>query len=428
MPNLLKTVVLLTAVSFIAASTEPFHEKFVVHEWGVQVLGHAHQSPLLSPPGELIAGLPKFVGRGQPLRYQLFGWDKPVIHLYGPEGTEVSVKVQTPLGLPLAYYPIPNLESGKTWGSSAKVMSSGWLRYDFDMQWSGKLRRAAPTNLPDVLADHWWHTAREIPSAYFQTAKGSERFLFYEATAAQAPVITATIDQRAITLKNDYKEVFGPVVILANDGTGLRGVTKKWIPPGHPVHCPESELRPWTEAEALEAFRRQWIALGMSTAEATAIVSIWKTDLVNRLGVLVVSPMPREIYDRMFPITISPRPDELVRAGLVFDTLAGQGKRLNWLPGLSATLHKKSHGLTDADPKIRKRSESAFLMAGDLALSILETLGMREARLAVIARELDVRIRASQKARAKTARPTKGNAAQMVEAFETPPPKLRRRK
>ena len=37
------------------------------------------------------------------------GWDKPVIHFYGPEGLKVEVKVETPEGKPVAYWPKPQL-------------------------------------------------------------------------------------------------------------------------------------------------------------------------------------------------------------------------------------------------------------------------------------------------------------------------------
>lgn len=82
--------------------------------------------------------------------------------------------------------------------------AAGWLSFSSDMKWSGQLRTVAPKNMPKLSAEHWWNVARGIPSAYFQAASGSERFLFYEATAAQRPVITSKISDLAIELKSSY--------------------------------------------------------------------------------------------------------------------------------------------------------------------------------------------------------------------------------
>ena len=342
-------------------------EKFIVHEWGVQVIGKADGNQILTAPAELLDDLPEFVGRNSvPLRFNAQGWDKPVIHLYGKDGMEVSVNVATPTGVPLAYYPLPVIGKGEMAGSSEEAMMFGIFHFADGLGWRGKLRRDEPDNLASPGRGHWWDVARSIPSSYIETERGAERFLFYEATAEQKPVISAEIALGQITLTNSHKEAVGPVVILVNDGTGVRGLMRAEIPGGKSTLIAEGEFGEWAEETIVKNCRQQWSALGMSETESSAIVEIWKKDLVNRLGVLVISPMPRELYDAMFPITIDPMPDELVRAGLVFDTLPGQESRSAWLPGLSAHLRKLGLQLTSGDD-----AERAFLSAGDLAAEIL---------------------------------------------------------
>src|SRR4051794_15189872 len=92
---------LFTVVAIIGASMsyarpcradEP--SRFVVHEWGVLVLGRSEAGTELGPPERLPAGLPPFVLRHdvayKPKR-QDHGWNKPVIYFYGPEGLGVKV-------------------------------------------------------------------------------------------------------------------------------------------------------------------------------------------------------------------------------------------------------------------------------------------------------------------------------------------------
>ena len=139
------------ALSLLLVAPLATAEKLVVHEWGVQVLGTAHDTAILAPPGELIEGLPRFVGRNEvPVKFTAQGWDKPVLHFYGAEGTRVRVRVSTATGAPLAYYPVPILTKGELFGGSGKRMLAGILNYAAGMEWEGTLRGAKPVSVPDA--------------------------------------------------------------------------------------------------------------------------------------------------------------------------------------------------------------------------------------------------------------------------------------
>lgn len=391
--------------------------KFIVHEWGVQVLAQAHGESVLSAVPELLTGLPEFVQRNKiALRFKYQGWDKPVIHFYGAEGMKVSVKVGTPSGIPLAYYPLPEVGKGVAYGRDSKRMGAGQFNFASGMEWSGTLHKEAPKDLPEPMAGHWWNTAREIPSAYFQTLVGSERFLFYEATAAQKPVVTAKVGAAEIEVTNRYFEAVGPVVILFNDGSGLRGAELKIIPGGGTIRIAKADVKRWTDEKVLDASRRQWSALGMSEAEASHITKVWKEDLLVRLGVLLIAPMPRPLYDKMFPIEILPKPDEMVRAGLVFDTLEGQQERIGWLPALPATLRKVGQNLASPEFSVRTKSRNAFLATADLGLGILAELAKSEnPEIRVIAEDLAGVIRSGEDLGPNALHPSNENSEGLIE-------------
>jgi hypothetical protein len=56
--------------------------------------------------------------------------------------------------------------------------------------------------------------------------------------------------------------------------------------------------------------------------------------------------IPRSVYDTMFPITIEPKPDQLVRVGMVFQKL----NALDWLPRLRTKLERLHTALESKQP------------------------------------------------------------------------------
>ena len=413
-------LLLALCLSFAALPLATTAQELVVHEWGVQVLGRAAGEPILTAPSELIAGLPRFVGINDavaPTRFNAMGWDKPVLHLYGDDGLEVSVKVSTPLGVPLAYYPPPKIETSKIAAQSRRKMIAGELEFATSLHWRGQLRTAAK-DLPAVPDEHWWRSAREIPSSYFVSEAGSERFLFYEATALLKPAISSTISAAAITLTNRHDAAVGPVVVLVNDGTGIRGGEIPTVGAEGEATLARTALQKWDSERALDACRRQWQELGMSKAEADAIVEVWKSDLLGRPGVLVIAPMPRSLYDQMFPIEIKPEPTELVRAGLVFDFLPGQAARADWLPELTLTLLRTGNDLEADTFKKRQAARREFLAAGDLALGVLdELMNSNELETRAAAKKLTAQIRAAADLGLSVRRPDEFNAERFVETL-----------
>lgn len=153
---------------------------------------------VLTAPRELLEDLPAFVIRHEKdfaPQKEFRAWNKPVIHLYGPEGLNVSVQVVTAQGKPTAYWPKPQLMVTTSWR-----MGSG-ITEVMGLKWTGTLSAKDAAQAAPVDDKHWWKIARDIPSAWIQTSGGNERFLFYEGTAVQEPVITVELTKETITLK-----------------------------------------------------------------------------------------------------------------------------------------------------------------------------------------------------------------------------------
>ncbi|MCW8132868.1 MAG: hypothetical protein KIS92_21150 [Planctomycetota bacterium] len=381
------------AWSLRAADEEPF----IVHEWGVMVRSSvlvASTNPaemrlvraapeggkpaaLLSAPNELFSEMPAFVARHDAVyqpKAQYRDWNKPVIHFYGKEGLAVEARIRTPKGHPIAYYPKPKLIEETFW-----MMGSG--RTDaVGMIWSGKLSKQPTGGEPKAPEGHWWNAARTIPGMYFSGEGGAERFIFWEASALQEPLVAASVAADALDLKNAHEDASGQVLVVVNDGTRRGWAVVKDVPGKGSVKVPKDEIfqaAPGDDA-LLAAARAQWESFGMTREEAAAIVEIWKSDLLASRGFLVVSRMPGKVFDAIFPLEVLPKPDALVRAGVVFDAVPGEAERIGWLPELKKDMAAWSKQLEDENFEVRDRAVRAFAQVGDLAAPVLEALAKSE--------------------------------------------------
>lgn len=162
--------------------------------------------------------------------------------------------------------------------------------------------------------------------------------------------------------------------MLVNDGKQRWGRLVVQLPAKSRTVLERAELlaKPWSDEETLAACRKQWVMLGLSTEEARALVEIWKDDLMERPGFLVVSAMPRPTFDAMYPLTIVPAPNELVRVGMVFDHLPGEPERLAWVPELEQAMGAWHADFENENFETRKAAAARFAQLGDLAQPFLE--------------------------------------------------------
>jgi len=63
----------------------------------------------------------------------------------------------------------------------------------------------------------------------------------------------------------------------------------------------------------------QPMARGLTAAEAQSLLGAWRHDLIEAPGDRRIYFLHRADYDRMLPLTITPRPSQLVRVGLVIE-------------------------------------------------------------------------------------------------------------
>ena len=281
-------------------------------------------------------------------------------------------------------------------------------------------------SLPPVAAGHWWQRCREIPGRYLSTATGNERFLFYEGASCCDPTVTTSLWRNELTCYNHHgKQLDGPVVVIVNDAGAIRFAAQTLSGTWFKTQRSSPAFQDGGEhGEALlAACRAQWETCGMNADEARMIVDVWREDLLKRPGFLVISRMEPADYEAMFPLTITPKPDQLVRVGLVFDTLptVSAADRLAWLPRLSVAMSQWAAALAGADGPQRNEAITELAHVGDLARPLLDRLRVgSDARVRAAVLDLLGRLQPPTVIETQAQKPDGINVEQLGEPAKSP--------
>lgn len=265
----------------LAAMRLPPRDPFIVHEWGVvTVADGATWARLRSAAGEG-ENLPPFVTTwsgavGQAIEnWKNMPVRKPVVHFYSKQKRAVELRVRVPTGRPEAWWP-----AAKEFGPKPDLPRRGIIRLgelekfpdaasvkpeNGLLHWSLTVDPDIdPATFPDVAADHWWATARKIPS----TPVAGDRFVFYDALCPFDPGPTEP-NVRVVDGKVD-------------------GVTP-------------------------DDFEKLLRDAGLFEEEAARVTEIWTPEFFETDGARSLTVVPRETIDALLPMEIAPAPDELAR-------------------------------------------------------------------------------------------------------------------
>jgi len=285
-------------------------------EWGVWKMHAGHVTSL----EELAAELPPFVHRGRPsatppptavpvVPYHPVQARKPVLYLYSSEvcrATGVQIHVGLRVGGSTLYYP------------QATASHHG---LDFrGVLYPAQLTRdcPTPTGMPRAPRGHFWNDLRAVPASVFETSSGeAEHFIFYDAlTDLRVPfVFYGAGEHGSVSARPGRQPQVGvdDVVYVVHGGR-----YRRLVPSGpSPTPIAGGDSRPMQTLEG--ELRSQLLARGLTADEAQSLLATWYPDLIEAQGHRRIYFVDRADYDAMLPLTISPRPRQMVRVGLVID-------------------------------------------------------------------------------------------------------------
>jgi hypothetical protein len=394
----------LLLIFFLTAACEPVKEKgpeeavskgLEVHEWGVY---RAHQD------GEMVnadmraiwAGLPPFVygqvdGRKLPIHYQdLRITDKPVIFFHTPQAVTVDLRIDFPGGMPGVWWPgtlRPALRDGKLLGDGTVDKPHKSLEWRLNV----KAQRGIPTGkvpLPSVKAGHWIETLRAVKADDVYAHVGEEelgqeheKFVYYDGLLPRGKWAEIAVEKEKIVVSNRADFPLLDLAVVDNRKPDQPRVARlaRFDAKTDKKTLDFNDADPKMFAdEAVKTLTKQLKDAGLQEDEGQALAVLWKTDLFQTEGVTLLYRLPQEEYDRLLPLTMKPRPEKLVRVGLVvhahcepdlaekvkglvtdldsddFQTRQGAHKRLEGL-GQAAFIHMLRLREQAKSPEVKKR-------------------------------------------------------------------------
>ena len=309
-----------------AAPAEAVAEQgeFVVHEWGTFTAVQSSEGEYLEGLHHEEEALPPFVhqleysgvdraraSKGlaylpEPVTQKM---ETPVIYFYVDEPTQIDVSVQFPQGVVSEWYP-----QAESWtpGMPMDRLAEG------SMDWKVQLSDE-PAQMVPVAADDIWAPSRQVPdAAYVSHAQEADKFIFYRGLGRFEPPFRVTNDGHSFTIANHSAAPIANAYLLdVEQDTGhiyplgdIDGFDETSFAPG-PKEAPKALDVMVREAKEMVAEGLK--DTGLTADEARAMVETWSRSYFRTPGIRILYTVPRSWTDEILPLSLTPRPDEMVR-------------------------------------------------------------------------------------------------------------------
>ena len=325
---------LFALVSFFGSTviaSEPLtpQKGLAVHEWGVFRVNddidfaNAYLRAEWDDLPEFAYGYIK--GRVVPQHWGAFEERaKPIIFFHAEKPTQIRVKIDFPGGMAGVWFPAteqpvvyanakqPKVGSTLEWNLSVKQPSQGWR---------------PKTPAPPVVADnHWIARIRQVKSdeVFARYSPGPmdverEKFIYYDGLFPQTRWMKITVDKGRVALISQVKHPVLDITVVDRRGDKVRvGRIAKLNALASVKDVPFTDVDATQfPPEASDALLRQLVAAGLFKDEALALTDLWQKRLFETPGLHLFYRLPQEVYDVLMPLALTPKPDSVVRVGLV---------------------------------------------------------------------------------------------------------------
>ncbi len=379
----------------------------VIHEWGVFTSFNNGKDVEAHHKREW-ACLPSFFYRQFPqerLRWVPAGWDKPVVYFYAKETPlELRVNVKFADGLPVVWWPavVDPLNRGQSPDSVESPTPRPYRYLDWRLwvgpivqnrdEWTGDPDPQQPwkkVNDFELPPDCWLRDAR-LPDASHLTAVGNpvdlpkpvapwdvnrletERFLFYDGLVPTPDYLRCEkVDPTSVTLRNRAKFDLRHLFVVDRRTPGKFAFARldgkeDVFPPGATLTLPLCEIPKERLQAGIQQVKQAILDAGLFSPEADALLKIWRDGLFETEGLTVFHILPQEEYDRMLPLTITPKPEgKPVRVGIALHP------HMEIEPPLVARIAALLHDLDDPAFAKRAAASKALVEMGPFAATVL---------------------------------------------------------
>jgi len=355
-------------LALLGSVTHNHQKGFVAHEWGTFTSVQGSDGKLLDWRPLQTSRLPQFVYNWQNAGFnrQALGptpftknimitlqrMETPVIYFYSDEKQSVDVSVDFPKGTITEWYPQATQIGPSTIPAPAPIAKADELVHkvgakpDFTFasflknhaaresraRWTGL--EILPTNQggdtarslqQDRSGSHYF-AARDTDSAVVRVdSTGTtncsaeyEKFIFYRGVGNFATPLHVTMNGNSVTITNTGTEPLEHLFVLGlKDGAGKFSQIDR-LAPGESQTVPMNltsyvTLTKHLSEQLCHSMAAALVGEGLYKREAQAMVNTWRDSWFEEDGLRVLYTLPREWTDRTLPITLAPKPRELVR-------------------------------------------------------------------------------------------------------------------
>ncbi|MFN0019196.1 MAG: hypothetical protein ACKVP0_13115 [Pirellulaceae bacterium] len=332
-PRWLTVLILMVAPALISSAEDIVEKDLTVHEWGVFRV-HTDAEMANADLAREWNELPEFVygqisGRNIPQHYGAIEIRRrPIVFFHAARPLEVQMKIGFPGGMPGVWW--PGTVSPAREGETRVAMSSSLLwQLGIKLPPKGKLPKTpAP---PQVAKDHWMQRLRsvkcdEVFAKYSQNQLDidREKFVYYDGIFPQGKWLRIEEVGGKVVLASQVKHaVFDVTVIDHREERNIRIARVGELQPGKDFSPTFMEAGRGDEFvdQAVKKLTSQLVMAGLFEDEARVLAELWKKELFESPGLHVCFRLPQEEYEKRLPMTLSPKPNSLVRVGLVVQTL-----------------------------------------------------------------------------------------------------------
>ena len=320
-------MIVLAAVMAGLTMAASAQDDFVAHEWGTFTSVQGGDGELLPWCPLQTSELPAFVHvgfipKGGPKGLvALQRMETPVIYFYTGNNLNVDVRVDFSLGIITEWYPrmssaVPMAQDHAAW-KNLRLVSSANADPQLEAQ------------LPLAKSGNRYFAAREPHSAFVQTeAAGAtntptetEKFIFYRGVGSfPTPLRAGVDDNNFVTVKNNGDEKIARLFFISIHGKQGVFASMDGLPSRKSVawqSLDSSTMHSLSldklQVEVASEMKAALVREGLFPKEAQAMVDTWRDSWFAEEGDRVLYILPRAWTDQTLPLTLEPKPSNLVR-------------------------------------------------------------------------------------------------------------------
>jgi len=245
--------------------------------------------------------------------------ETPVIYFYTDVAQKVDVNVKFPEGVVTETFPGPIATSPSS--RNNVVLANGNTTFSVNV-----MTAKNQSNIPYVGQDNIYSHARNVNSNVVEGGNGeAEKFIFYRGLGRFQPKIQITSQDGGVNFDSSEENAEITAFLVHVSATGEARMMR--VPSRFRQLIPLSAEQVATLSDhnqgagniiltgqdAHSALTHAVTVAGLKSDEAEAMISTWEHGYLHVPGLRLLYILPRAEVDSVLPLTITPKPDSLVR-------------------------------------------------------------------------------------------------------------------